>query len=62
MADLAAIGVKAQLEVPEWSVYTQQVASGKQAPLYMLGWAPPRRWTPTPRSTRCCTGASRTQR
>ncbi|EOC1314060.1 ABC transporter substrate-binding protein [Cronobacter turicensis] len=38
VADLAAIGVKAQLEVPEWSVYTQQVASGKQAPLYMLGW------------------------
>lgn len=36
--DLAAIGVKAQLEVPEWSVYTQQVASGKQAAMYMLAW------------------------
>ncbi|MCL2895791.1 ABC transporter substrate-binding protein [Brenneria tiliae] len=36
--DLAAIGVKAQLEVPEWSVYTQQVAAQKQAPLYMLAW------------------------
>lgn len=36
--DLAAIGVKAQLEVPEWSVYTQQVASGKQAQMYMLAW------------------------
>lgn len=36
--DLAAIGVKAQLEVPEWSVYTQQVASGKQAEMYMLAW------------------------
>lgn len=36
--DLAAIGVKAQLEIPEWSVYTQQVASGKQAELYMLAW------------------------
>ena len=36
--DLAAIGVKAQLEVPEWSVYTQQVAAQKQAPVYMLAW------------------------
>ncbi|WP_192457173.1 ABC transporter substrate-binding protein [Musicola keenii] len=36
--DLAAIGIKVQLEVPEWSVYTQQVASGKQAELYMLAW------------------------
>lgn len=36
--DLAAIGVKAQLEVPEWSVYTQQVAAQKQAPIYMLAW------------------------
>jgi len=36
--DLAAIGVKAELEVPEWSVYTQQVAAQKQAPLYMLAW------------------------
>lgn len=36
--DLAAIGVKAELEVPEWSVYTQQVASQKQAPMYMLAW------------------------
>ncbi|MEG3130607.1 ABC transporter substrate-binding protein [Pantoea cypripedii] len=36
--DLSAIGVKAQLEVPEWSVYTQQVAAQKQAPMYMLAW------------------------
>ncbi len=36
--DLAAIGVKAQLDVPEWSVYTQQVAAQKQAPIYMLAW------------------------
>jgi len=34
----ASIGVKVTLEVPEWSVYTQQVASGKQAPIYLLGW------------------------
>jgi peptide/nickel transport system substrate-binding protein len=34
----AAIGVKAELEVPEWSVYSQQVPAGKQAPIYMLGW------------------------
>ncbi|MFI5012861.1 MAG: ABC transporter substrate-binding protein [Hyphomicrobiales bacterium] len=34
----AAIGVKAELEVPEWSVYTQQVPAGKQAPIYMLAW------------------------
>lgn len=36
--DLATIGVKAELEVPEWSVYTQEVAAQKQAPLYMLAW------------------------
>ncbi|MEE3662482.1 ABC transporter substrate-binding protein [Brenneria sp. g21c3] len=36
--DLAKIGVKLQLEVPEWSVYTQQVAAKKQAPIYMLAW------------------------
>jgi len=35
---LAAIGVKADLEVPEWSVYQQQVPAGKQAPIYMLAW------------------------
>ena len=34
----AAIGVKAELEVPEWSVYAQQVPAGKQAPVYMLAW------------------------
>jgi peptide/nickel transport system substrate-binding protein len=33
-----AIGVKADLEVPEWSVYAQQVPAGKQAPIYMLAW------------------------
>jgi peptide/nickel transport system substrate-binding protein len=33
-----AIGVKAELEVPEWSVYAQQVPAGKQAPVYMLAW------------------------
>ena len=36
--EFAAIGVKAQLEVPEWSVYAQQVPAGKQAPVYMLAW------------------------
>jgi peptide/nickel transport system substrate-binding protein len=33
-----AIGVRVNLEAPEWSVYTQQVPSGRQAPIYMLGW------------------------
>jgi peptide/nickel transport system substrate-binding protein len=32
------IGVKADLEIPEWSVYTQQVPAGEQAPVYMLAW------------------------
>jgi peptide/nickel transport system substrate-binding protein len=36
--EFGAIGVKAELEVPEWSVYTQQVPAGKQAPVYMLAW------------------------
>jgi len=36
--EFAAIGVKAELEVPEWSVYTQLVPAGKQAPIYMLAW------------------------
>ena len=36
--DFSAIGVKAELDVPEWSVYTQQVAAQKQAPIYMLAW------------------------
>ena len=36
--EFAAIGVKAQLQVPEWSVYAQQVPAGKQAPVYMLAW------------------------
>jgi peptide/nickel transport system substrate-binding protein len=36
--EFAAIGVTAQLEVPEWSVYAQQVPAGKQAPIYMLAW------------------------
>lgn len=36
--EFAAIGVKVELEVPEWSVYAQQVPAGKQAPIYMLGW------------------------
>jgi len=36
--EFAAIGVKAELEVPEWSVYAQQVPAGKQAPIYMLAW------------------------
>ena len=36
--EFGAIGVKAALEAPEWSVYTQQVPAGKQAPIYMLGW------------------------
>ncbi|MCC7464386.1 MAG: ABC transporter substrate-binding protein [Gammaproteobacteria bacterium] len=33
-----AIGVRVNLEVPEWSVYTQQIPAGRQAPIYMLGW------------------------
>lgn len=33
-----AIGVRVNLEAPEWSVYTQQVPAGRQAPIYMLGW------------------------
>jgi peptide/nickel transport system substrate-binding protein len=36
--EFAAIGVTAELEVPEWSVYAQLVPAGKQAPIYMLGW------------------------
>lgn len=36
--EFAAIGVKVELEAPEWSIYTQQVPAGKQAPIYMLGW------------------------
>jgi len=36
--EFSAIGVKADLEVPDWSVYIQQVPAGKQAPIYMLGW------------------------
>jgi peptide/nickel transport system substrate-binding protein len=36
--EFGAIGVKASLEVPDWSVYTQQVPAGKQAPIYMLAW------------------------
>ena len=36
--EFAAIGVKTELEAPEWSVYSQQVPAGKQAPIYMLAW------------------------
>ncbi len=36
--EFAAVGVTAQLEAPEWSVYAQQVPAGKQAPIYMLAW------------------------
>jgi peptide/nickel transport system substrate-binding protein len=36
--EFAAIGVTAQFESPDWSVYAQQVPAGKQAPIYMLGW------------------------
>jgi peptide/nickel transport system substrate-binding protein len=36
--EFASIGVTAELEVPEWSVYTQQVPAGKQAPIYNLAW------------------------
>ncbi len=35
---LGAIGVNVDLEIPEWSVYIQQVPAGNQAPIYMLGW------------------------
>ena len=36
--EFAEIGVKAELEAPEWSVYAQQVPAGRQAPIYMLAW------------------------
>jgi peptide/nickel transport system substrate-binding protein len=36
--EFGAIGVKVDLEVPEWSIYTQQVPAGKQAPIYNLAW------------------------
>jgi peptide/nickel transport system substrate-binding protein len=36
--EFGAIGVQVELETPEWSVYTQQVPVGKQAPIYMLAW------------------------
>lgn len=35
---LGAVGVRVQLEAPEWSVYAQEVPAGKQAPIYMLAW------------------------
>lgn len=35
---LAAVGITVELEIPEWSVYIQQVPAGRQAPLYLLGW------------------------
>jgi peptide/nickel transport system substrate-binding protein len=35
---LKNVGIRVNLQVPEWSVYIQQVPAGKQAPLYMLGW------------------------
>lgn len=37
--DFAAIGVKAALEVPPWPVYARAVATGQQAPIYLLGWS-----------------------
>ncbi len=36
--EFGAIGVQVELETPEWSVYTQEVPAGKQAPIYMLAW------------------------
>lgn len=36
--EFAAIGVNAALDVPEWSVYSQQVPAGQQAPIYNLAW------------------------
>jgi len=38
VSQLAKIGVKVKLEIPEWTVYIQKVPAGKQAPLYMLAW------------------------
>ncbi|MGH7334162.1 MAG: ABC transporter substrate-binding protein [Candidatus Rokuibacteriota bacterium] len=35
---LKNVGIRVNLQVPEWSVYIQQVPAGKQAPVYMLGW------------------------
>lgn len=35
---LAAVGVRAKLEIPDWTVYVQLVPVKKQAPMYMLGW------------------------
>ncbi|MCQ8278515.1 ABC transporter substrate-binding protein [Acetobacteraceae bacterium KSS8] len=36
--EFAAIGVAATLQIPDWSVYTQDVPAGRQAPIYMLAW------------------------
>jgi len=36
--ELAAVGVRVKLEIPEWTVYAQLVPVKKQAPIYMLGW------------------------
>jgi peptide/nickel transport system substrate-binding protein len=36
--EFAAVGVRAKLSVPEWTVYAQLVPVHKQAPIYMLGW------------------------
>src|SRR3989454_6267615 len=36
-ADLAKVGIKAQLQTAEWAVYLDKRKNG-QLPLYMLGW------------------------
>jgi peptide/nickel transport system substrate-binding protein len=36
--EFAAVGVRAQLEITDWTVYAQLVPAKKQAPIYMLEW------------------------
>ena len=36
--EFGAVGVRAKLSIPEWTVYAQMVPVKKQAPIYMLGW------------------------
>jgi peptide/nickel transport system substrate-binding protein len=36
--EFAAVGVRAKLSLPDWTVYAQMVPVKKQAPIYMLGW------------------------
>lgn len=40
-AQLAAVGIKANVRVHEWGTYTQMFTTHNTAPMYMLGWALP---------------------